>query len=411
MILFSFSTLPGFAASEPFFWGVGHSAFQVEGSPGRSDWSMATETPGRIADGTNANRATDFWNDPDKDFELAQQLGSNMFRLSVAWERIEPKPGQWDENALAQYEKIILGIRKRGMEPLVTLHHFVLPDWMADKGGINSEDFSNHFAQFSMKVVRRLAIGPAQVKWWMTINEPAVLVTGGYILGEWPPFKKSFSESRSAIKNLSRAHNVVTQLIRNSIDLPRDLKVSIAYHWTDIQAEGFGLFNGLIAKIGDYFFNRYFLDSVAINLDYLGMNYYGRKVVRLIGKWPFFSVDEGQGKMSDLNWVIYPEGLGRSLKDAFETYQLPILIAENGVADASDSLRAEFLRTHVAQIQSAKSRGIPVIGYLHWSLTDNFEWARGLTPRFGLVEVNHKTGERKPRPSFRVFQDIIKAGL
>jgi beta-glucosidase len=399
----------GFASPEPFFWGVGHSAFQVEGSPEKSDWSVATETPGKIADGSNADIATDFWKNPKTDLDLAEKLGAKMFRLSIAWERIELAPGQWDQSALDRYQEIIVEIRKRGMEPLVTLHHFVLPLWLADQGGLLASDFSSQFSKYSQKVVGQLSKEPAKVKWWMTFNEPGVLVAGGYILGEWPPFVQDNQKSRSALMAMAHAHNLVVESVRANSDLSKDLKFSVAYHWRDIQADGFGPFNSLVAKMGDYFFNRYFLNSIAKNLDYLGLNYYGRSVIHPSSHWPFFEIDEGTGPLSDLNWVVYPEGLGHALKDAYAAYKLPILISENGVADSKDSMRIDFIKNHILQVRKAQASGVDVIGYLHWSLTDNFEWAKGLAPRFGLVEMNYETGERKPRPSYYFYQKVINS--
>lgn len=404
LMLFSFKT-----NATPFYWGVGHSAFQAEGQPADSDWRAWTKTPGKIRDGSNADVVTNFWLEPEKDFAAAKELGANMFRLSIAWERVEPSPGQWDEQVLARYEEMISLMRTYGLEPMVTIQHFVLPQWLADKGGLLAEDFADRFAVYAHHVVSRLSKSPAQVKWWITINEPMVLVFGGYIFAEWPPGKNKPTEAYRAARNLQRAHNAAMKKVRSDKELAEGLQLSLAYHWRAIEATGFGIFNSVAQRLGNWIFNTWFLNGLDQNsLDFLAINYYGRSVLNWKWSWPFVTVSEGDGEKSDLNWVIYPKGLSESLKLAYQQYQLPIMITENGLADAADSQREKFLNTHIEQIQLAQSFGVPVLGYLHWSLTDNFEWAWGLKPRFGLIEVDYKTGERKPRPSFKFYRQLIK---
>jgi beta-glucosidase len=396
----------------PFWWGVANAAFQVEGDPAESDWTHWTKALGKISDKTDANKATDFWKSYEQDFDLAKDLGSNMFRISIAWERIEPAPGEWDEEALNHYEKMIQSLRKRNIEPMVTLHHFVLPNWLAKKGGLESEDFSDHFTAYALKVIEKLSWSEAKVRWWITFNEPIVLVTGGYVLGEWPPGKKNLLAALKASRNLARAHNCAVQAIRKSSELPTGLKLGIAYHWREMKSDNFGIFSTSVEKIMDWVFNTGFLNAIKMkDLDYLGINYYGKSVLHFHGKWPFFKIDEGEGPTTDLGWVIHPEGLGKVLEDAFKAYHLPLIITENGLADATDSKRPQFLKEHIDQIRKAQEKNIPVIGYLHWSLTDNFEWAKGLAPRFGLVEIDYETGERKPRSSFEIYKQIIKNGI
>ncbi|MDX6770092.1 MAG: family 1 glycosylhydrolase [Elusimicrobiota bacterium] len=401
------------AEPAPFWWGAGGSAFQMEGEPADSDWRRWTRQPGRIADGTDAERAARFWAQPEKELDLARELGATMYRLSIAWERVEPEPGRWDDAALDRYERILSAMRRRGLEPLVTLHHFALPGWLADKGGLTAEEFPERYAAYASRVVRRLSRGPGRVRWWMTFNEPMVLVTGGYLLGEWPPGLRSPLEAKRAAEGLVRAHTRAVAALRADTELPRDLKLSVAYHWRPVDAAGWGPLDPFVAWAGDRLLNRWFLEAIRAGetLDYLGVNYYGRTVVRRADRWPFVALDEGLGVRSDLGWVVHPEGLGRALRDASAAYGLPLLVAENGVADASDRLRPDFLRAHLAEVRRAREAGIPVIGYLHWALTDNFEWAKGLAPRFGLVALDHETGRRSPRPSFRVYRDLIREGL
>lgn len=414
---------------EGFLWGVANAAFQVEGRPLESDWSRWTHQPGKISDGTTADIVTDFWNTYDEDFKLAQDLGANAFRISIAWERIEPKRGEWDDRALAHYEQMIVAMRKRGLEPVVTLHHFVLPGWLANTGGLLSPDFVPEFADYAEHVVKRLSAAPASVTYWMTLNEPMVLVNAAYMTGEWPPGQ--VSDPRGAIEsaaNLARAHIAATARIR-ALNNPA-LKVSVATHYRIFEGKS-GWIDGLVAKFLDWVFNRQFLSAVTTGrflfwmpggplirekvalpegrstLDYFGMNFYGRTIVEALWKAPNFALSEGPGPKTDIGWEMNPQTFYEALKDA-KRYNLPILVTENGLADHEDKVRADFIRWHLESLTKARNEGVPIIGYLHWSLTDNFEWAKGLSPRFGLVAVEYGAKpKRKPRPSFEVYKSFI----
>ncbi len=427
---FLLASAPAFAA-DPFYWGVGHSAFQVEGSPVESDWTRWTRIPGKIADGSNADRATDFWKRYEEDFDLAKTLGANAFRLSIAWERLEPKKGAWDEDALTHYEKIVLAARARGLEPVVTLHHFVLPAWLVDEGGLESKDFPGLFAAYADRVVRRLSNSPASVKWWVTINEPMVLTHAGYLTGEWPPGRTN--DARGAMRaaaNMARAH---LETVRRARTLGNAaLKFSVAAHYRVFQPKTDRIWHRAAAKLSNWAFNWQFLEAVHTgklrfwmpgsefiretiplpdgrsSLDYVGLNYYGRMITELGFDAPFVKVSEGPGPKNDLGWEMYPEGLSIALKELHDGLGLPIFVTENGVADALDDKRPNFVANHVAALKYAQSEGVNVVGYLHWSLTDNFEWAKGLVSRFGLVEVDYATLEKKPRASFETYRKIIE---
>jgi beta-glucosidase len=410
-----------------FLWGVANSAFQVEGSPVDSDWFRWTHEAGRISDKTNADTATDFWNRYDQDFKLAQELGCNAFRLSLAWERVEPRRGKWEPQALDAYEKMLLALRARGLEPVVTLNHFVLPAWLASEGGVLAPDFIPHFAEFARRTVDRLARGPARVKYWMTFNEPNVTALTGYMAGEWPPgVTGNFRLAVLAIARQARAHIEAVKKIR---ELGMDhVKVSFAHHWRLFHPASKSPADWGATKLVDYLFNRYFMDAVMTGnlapgilrwkfppvelpdkrptLDYLGINYYGRTLISATMKSPYFKLIDGGGLKTDLNWEIYPEGLTTVMLE-LQRYGLPVLITENGLADAADKQRSRFLEDHLKALRIAREQGVDIFGYLHWSLTDNFEWAFGSWPKFGLVEIDYSTLARKPRPSYYVYKDLI----
>ncbi|MDB5036685.1 MAG: beta-glucosidase, partial [Bacteriovoracaceae bacterium] len=401
---------------KPFFWGVANSAFQVEGSPAESDWKKWTRETGKIKDSSNADIACDFWNRFEEDFDLAQKIGCTAFRISIAWDRIQPTPSTWDEKALDHYEKIIISMRKRGLEPWVTLHHFVLPEWLAKEGGLLAKDFVQHFISYSEKVVRRLSKSPATVKYWMTFNEPNVLARGGYLVAEWPPgFRDRMDLAVESLAQMAEAH------IR-SVTALSDLNVlfGVAHHVRPLHGKGFNPLNSALAWMLDSIFNRHFIDSLGGNiyfwapgvksikrkipnakpLDFLGINYYGRLLVSASIKPPFFNITEGPGEKTDLGWEIFPEGLFELTKKLYRRYKIPIIITENGLADQNDSKRSKFIQDHIFQIERARKADIPIEGYFHWSLTDNFEWAEGLSSRFGLIGIDYaKDLKRFARPS------------
>jgi beta-glucosidase len=418
------------ASTTDFLWGVGHSAFQAEGSPQPSDWRSWAAEKAKVEEGFDATKVTDFWNQYDRDFALAQKLGANAFRLSIAWERIVPEPGRIDEVALARYEKMIVAARKRGLEPVVTLHHFVLPAWLAEKGGLRAADFPGRFAEYAELVVKRLSAAPASVTWWMTFNEPMVLIYAGYLQGTWPPnHKEDFQGALDATTGIARAHFAAVERIR---PLGPALRIGVATHYRPFQGQSGGLLDGWAAKLSAWVFNRQFLDALTTgrllfwlpgtwphyerlelpegrpSIDYMGLNYYGRMLVELSKKAPFVITHEGPGPKNDLGWEIHPPSFKTAILEVWNAYKLPVLVTENGTADEKDAFRSKFIADHVAALREAQAEGAPVLGYFHWSLTDNYEWAEGLRSRFGLVEVDYKSGKLKERPSFEAYRRLIE---
>lgn len=425
--LCQFLVLPA-SFAEPFRMGVANASFQVEGHPADSDWYRWTHTSGKIQDGSNADLATDFWNRYEEDFKLARSLGANTFRISIAWERIEPSPGAFNLEALAHYAKMIASMRAYRLEPIVTLHHFVLPAWLAAEGGLLSPRFPEAFARYSALVVSKLARAPLSVKLWMTLNEPNIEIQSGYVEGSWPPGMKSPRAALKAYGALAVAHIEATRAIR-ALGIP-GVRIGFAHHWRPFYPLTSSRADAKASQVADDFFNQQFvralmtgkirfsipflgrvsrdvpLPSGKPTLDYLGLNYYGRSLVQVKLRWPFLSFLSGNGPKSDLGWEVFAPGLYDSLVSASK-YGLPLIVSENGIADRDDKLRARFIEEHLQQILKAKKAGIPVMGYLHWSLTDNFEWAMGLSPRFGLVRIDYATQRRIPRPSFSRFREMI----
>jgi beta-glucosidase len=428
-------------AQDPFLWGTANASFQAEGTPAPSDWLEWTHQPNRIKDGSNADVATDFWNRYDEDFALAQQLGTNAFRMSLAWERIEPQPGVFDEEALAHYEAMLVAMRARGLEPVVTLWHSALPIWLAHNHGILAKDFDERFAVYAEKAVARLSAPPASVRYWMTLNEPATQAEGKYIDGEDP---SDYVNRKGAIKSMPndtlrfmramvaqvKAHLAAAARIR-ALAIP-GLKIGVATDWTVLQTKDGNPLEKLIQYFSTRIYDRFFLDGIVFgkndlcsdlgplcprfklpggksSVDYIGVNYYTRQIITAKLFPPMIDMSNGPGPVSDRDMEIYPPGLEMALKAVWDDYHVPPMVSENGIADADDHMRPKFLADHLVYLKKAiVDDGVPVLGYLYWSLTDNFNWSGGLKERLGLVEIDYATLERKPRPSFAVFRDLIR---
>jgi beta-glucosidase len=408
-----------------FFWGVASSAFQVEGRPADSDWSRFTHRNGAIRDGTNADRATDFWDRYEEDLALAEKIGLNAFRISIAWERIEPRRGEWDPRALDHYRQIIRAIRQHGMEPIVTLEHFTLPGWLADEGGLLSPNFVRAFTEYAVYVVKPLSAGTDGVHYWLTLNEPELMAFLGYDVGAWPPALPNSAYGAEALYALADAHVSAVQMLRPLV--PIGTKFGIAKNWMVFTPYRELPLDRIATSLANRYGNHSFLEALTTGrvnfrllhggalhrrlpvvegeptLDFIGVNYYTRNEVGMQFKKPYYFSNYGPGPKSDLGWEIFPEGIEVAIRDVYRTFKLPVLVTENGIADAGDTRRSEFLADHLEKIRGLIGDGIPVLGYLHWSLTDNFEWAEGLTPRFGLVKIDYSTLARKPRPSFQAY--------
>lgn len=393
-----------------FLWGTAVSGHQVEGENTASDW-WDHEVKGRLPH--RSGRACDFWNRWPADFDLIEAWGHNCFRLGIEWARLEPEPGRFDATALDRYVEMVRDLQSRGIEPMVTLHHFVVPLWFADRGGFERPKNVSCFASFVERVVPALA---PHVRWWITINEPMVYALQGYILGIWPPWKKDTRLALGVIGNLMDAHARAYAVIHRHRP---DAMVSFAKHMRDMQPfRGWHPGDRAAARIQDYLSNGAIFKSLQTgrflgrripglrqSWDYVALNYYSRNRVRFTGDPALgFGAEVPPASLgaevSSLGWELYPEGLYRLL-GRLARYRRPVVVTENGIAarDDDDEQRVRYIRTHVEAVERAIRDGVPVRGYLYWTLMDNFEWAEGFTARFGLVETDFATLERRPRPS------------
>ena len=332
-----------------------------------------------------SGRAADHYARYKEDIALAASLGHTAHRFSIAWSRVEPIGGEFDSNALDHYRSVVEAIRQHDMEPMVTLWHFTLPQWFADKGGFLHQEAPDIFARYCSKVAAH--IGDI-ASLFLTINEPTIFAAQGYLKGQWPPQEHSPLAYMRVQKNLIRAHNKAYQAIKNIAP-----QCKIGYAKNCISADGFW---GNIKKT---FWNERFIRATKRFSDIIGINYY----------FHTFASDKKRkaAAMSDMGWRIYSAGLYQVLM-SLRKYKKPLYITENGLADRRDALRTDFIRDHLQEVSRAAQHGADVRGYFYWSLLDNFEWDKGFWPRFGLIEVDYKTQKRTPRASAYAYKDIIE---
>jgi beta-glucosidase len=407
-----------------FLWGASTSAHQVEGDNTNNDW-WDWEQSGRVPE--KSGLACDHYRRFKDDFDLAQAIEHNAHRFSLEWSRIEPEEGRWSDEAIQHYRDVLTALRERGIEPVVTLYHYTMPRWMAAKGGWESPAMEAHFTRYVAKCVQEL--GPL-VTWWITLNEPVVQVFKGWVIGQWPPGKSDWKAAFVVLRAMVRAHVLAYHVIHEQ---NAAAKVSIAKHVLALSAcNPKSWKDRMSVRARSYLFNHMFVDALhsgalrvpglfwerlprGHTLDYLGINYYTRDFVHNTGLdlpgWMGGTCDldnrQHVGKLNDLGWEVYPEGLAQYLRE-FARFELPILITENGVPAREDDDRWVFTYMHLWQVARAIADGVNVVGYLHWSLLDNYEWADGYGARFGLVEVDFESQLRRIRPSAWKLAHVIR---
>jgi beta-glucosidase len=405
-----------------FLYGTATSAHQIEGG-NQNDWSLF-EDAGKVARGEKSGAACDHWNKYNEDIALMKQANCNAYRFSIEWSRVQPTEDSWDEAAWEHYASELAQLREEQIIPMATLLHFTLPQWLVARGGVLAPDFVEKFAEFSAEAARRCW---SMVEHWCTVNEPNVQMFMGYLQGHWPPAKKSPAEATQAFVALLKAHAAASREIRavspeaqigvamnlicfephsrgSLLDWISTRMVSNAYNWAFYDAIKKGRIQFRLP--GQEPIDEP-LDTLLHSADFIGVNYYTRYRIRFSPRAEgFVEWQPGPNPRSDLGWEIYPEGLLRLLREASRRYQLPLYITENGIADHRDSLRGGFIEDHIHSVALALQEGLPVQGYFHWSLLDNFEWAEGFEPRFGLYRVNYETLQRTATSSLDTFRRL-----
>ena len=397
---------------QAFLWGAATSAHQVEGQNIYNDWWQAEQ--GHLLKEAS-DSACKHYELYAEDFTIAQQLNHNCHRFSIEWSRIEPQEGNFQPLEIEHYRKIIADLKSKGMEPVVTLHHFTNPIWFSQKGGWTKFKLQRYFLRFVERMVSECA---DQVKFWITINEPLVYSSHSYLLGAWPPKECSLFKTAKVTLNLAKAHIKAYRIIHKIYRQKALAKpmVSIAANLQAFEVCQPTLKNKLAVYLRNRLYNFYFIEVLLRKktLDYIGVNYYGRNLAD-VHSWGIrhLLLDTCQDnhhplRKNSLGWDIYPQGLYKLLI-SIKKYNLPVLITENGICTQDDALRWDYIREHLEELYRAIGQGVKVIGYIYWSLIDNFEWDKGFVPRFGLVHVDYQNYKRTIKSSAMKLAEVFKS--
>ena len=441
-----------------FLWGSATAGFQIERGLPNTDWGVWAATEGKIAGGDHPDvGGPDALAHVAEDVAILARLGQSAYRFSIEWARLYPTRAAFDEDrpdpeAIAAYDRLFAALRAAAIRPMVTLQHFALPDYLSDPRrpeepqGWEREDTVALFPEWCARVAARWG---GEVDWWATINEPIVSPLAGYVAGTFPPgrlleVERGFRVAKNEVRGHARCYDAIKRA--DVVDADGDgaaSRVGIVHHLRAVEPEDPSEPADQVAAERVRYVNNTWLLEAAIrgNLDddldgrldgptdrvddpelrgrsdWLGVNYYSALVatsrgIRLPIVDAFIKLDHlpTTRPKTDFGWDIYPEGLGIVLAEV-APYGLPVIVTENGIADASDANRGRFVLEHLFELGRARDRlGLEVLGYFYWSLLDNFEWADGFCPRFGLASVDRATARRGVRPSAEIYAAAARSG-
>lgn len=425
--------------SKDFLWGAASSSAQIEGAwkdGGKtpSIWDIATEK--QIRNGDNCHVACDHYHRMRDDVALMKEIGLKSYRFSVSWPRIIPRKGDINPEGIRFYSDLIDELIVNGIEPLLTIYHWDMPLWVHEKGGWLSDKIISYFEEYTKVLVEAFS---DRVKWWIPMNEPGCFIMNAYMQGIHAPFKRNYLALSRLTRNCMLAHAASVKAIRKYAK--QSVKIGIAFSsgaWVPENETAEEIKNARLLsmeKSNGLMSNRWWMDPMLAGkpvraygiystkkrdmaeiyqpIDFIGLNIYTS----------FNHADWGSGKKADdnipkncLGWAIDPRVMYWNVKFVYEKYKLPIMITENGLA-ANDELsddgkvhddsRVSFIKEYLTNLKRAADEGIPIIGYQHWSIMDNFEWAEGYEPRFGLIYVDYKTQNRILKNSTEYYKHII----
>jgi beta-glucosidase len=396
----------------PFWWGTSTASFQNEDrgvAPGdpeyfKTDWDVFAEE-GRIP--MRGEEATFSWSHFDKDVDALKKIGVNHYRFGIEWARVEPRPGEFNEQAIRQYVSMARKLRAAGIEPVVTLWHFTFPSWLYDSKQKSRSNFLHPDIQTRWKsYVSRMvdALSP-EVKIWVPQNEPNGDLYISYFGGHWPP---GLLLTPGALK---KATNVSVEMFREASQIihannPDALVMGIYSipNWrrSILQDPTAFVYNMMQRQNFDH------LDRVADCMDLIGVNYYYSQVAS-VRRFILRPHGEQSSNYTQNGWLIDPEGLHAVLLAVHNRYGKPIVITENGIGTQSEQKKIRYYREHVNQMRRAMEDGVDIRGYFVWTLTDNYEWAEGYAANFGLSHINKKAMSLDIEPSGQWFANFIKA--
>ncbi len=394
-----------FKFPKDFLWGVSTSAYQIEGDT-ICDWSEWEKSKKRIEflkkQGKNpekfeCKKACNSYYKYNEDIELVKNLNCGGYRIGIEWARIESEKDIFNNKEIEHYRQVLQGLKSKNVKTIVTLWHWTNPVWLSKNGGWENKEVVKRFEIYTQKIVNELG---DLVDFWVTLNEPMIHVFNGYLIAKFPPAKKSIFKANTVFNNLVKAHKKAYQIIHKN---DQDAQVSITQIVNYFEsAKKYCILNKIIVKFLHYFWNHRLLKKIEKYLDYIGVDYYFHDRISI---FPPFKVNENR-KINDMGWEIYPEGIYFVLK-YLQKFNKPIYILENGVADKNDKYRKDFIINHLKYVHKAIDEEVNVKGYFYWSLLDNFEWAEGFEPKFGLYKIGDNF-KRIPRESAKVYSEICK---
>lgn len=435
---------------DDFAWGVSTAALQIEGScdadgKGTSIWDTYSARKGKILNGDKPAIACDFYNRYQADIDLVKELNIPNFRFSIAWSRILPDgTGRINQAGIDHYNKVIDYCLQQGIEPWLTLYHWDLPQALEDKGGWTNREIISWFSEFVTICAQNFG---DRVKNWMVMNEPAVFTGAGYFLGIHAP-------GRSGLRNfLPAVHHVVLSIVAGARILRKicpDAQIGNTFSCSHIEPYTNTPKHINAAKRADALINRLFIepilglgyptdevtalkgiykyhqpgdeDNLSFDFDFIGIQNYTREIVKYSFFTPYIGAslikaEKRNVELTDMKWEVYPPAIYHMIKkfDAYPQIK-KIIITENGAAfpdtvidgKVDDPKRVKYLQTHLQQVLKAKQEGCKVEGYFVWTLTDNFEWAEGFHPRFGLIYIDFDTQQRIIKSSGLWYASLLR---
>ncbi|MEP1354591.1 MAG: GH1 family beta-glucosidase [Tateyamaria sp.] len=426
-----------------FLFGAATSAYQIEGhkfgGAGRAMWDDFAATPGNVVRAEDGALACDHYHRYGADLDLLKDAGFDAYRFSTSWARVMPDGRTVNPEGLDFYDRLTDGMLERGLKPCATLYHWELPSALADQGGWRNRDIAGWFGEFTEAVMERLGDRMYSVA---TINEFWCVSWLSHFLGHHAPGLRDIRATARAMHHVLLAHGTSIERMRGlgvqnlgavfnmewaapADDSPEAAEAAALYD--DIYNHFFvsGAFKGtypdrLVTALGDHFPERWQDDMATISapLDWAGINYYTRSLLAADdGPWPHLRAVEGPLEKTQMGWEIYPKGLHDFLVRTAREYtgDLPIFVTENGMSNADtvadgavdDAARIAYFNSHLSAVRNAIGKGVPVKGYMAWSLLDNYEWALGYEKRFGMVHVDFETLERIPKASWHAFKEML----
>ncbi len=424
------------AFPKDFLWGAATASAQIEGGwdcDGRtpSIWDVAPK--GKIKGGVTCHTACDHYHRWREDVALMKEIGLKSYRFSISWSRVFPEEGKQNPKGLAFYSDLVDELKANGIEPLVTIYHWDLPVWVQEKGGWMSEKNIPLFADYTRAVVDALS---DRVQYWLPMNEPQCFIMNGHLTGNHAPFQNRYLSLSKLVRNCLMAFNESAAVIRKYAKLPPKIGIAMAtasyipesesekdiakvrrdtfyslYGAMSNRLFGDPLILGKPARVsGIYHIDKKDIPKIQTKLDFLGLNVYAPNVKN--------QKDYPAEKRNYMGWINDGRCIYWALRFFYERYGLPLMITENGTcvedtltADGHihDEKRMTYMKDYIGNVKRAVDEGIPVLGFQYWSLMDNFEWAEGYGPRFGLIHVDYETQKRTLKDSAYFYQQIISS--